>query len=171
LRAVAETHARQKAGRDIGLDAIFAELAILSGLSSEVINQLRRLEETIELEIVTPRPEIINLLNLAITLGKRVILASDMYLPKPVIEKMLKRHDISGWHAFYLSSDNGFRKDTGDFYRQLLIQENVSPSEIMVIGDNEHSDVQIPDNIGMKLLHVMRPVELARAVPRFGTNH
>ena len=86
LRAVAETHARQKAGRDIGLDAIFAELAILSGLSPRDINQLRSHEETVELEIVTPRPEIINLLNLAITLGKRVILASDMYLPKPVIE-------------------------------------------------------------------------------------
>ncbi|HRB96446.1 MAG TPA: rhamnan synthesis F family protein [Nitrosomonas sp.] len=168
LRAVAETQARQKAGRDIGLDAIFAELATLSGLSSEVINQLRSLEETIELEIVTPRSEVITLLYLAITLGKRVILASDMYLPKPVIEKMLKHHGISGWHAFYLSSDTGFRKDTGDFYRQLLIQENVSPSEIMVIGDNEHSDLQIPDNIGMKLLHVMRPVELARAIPRFG---
>ncbi len=168
LRAVAETQARQKAGRDIGLDAIFAELATLSGLSSEVINQLRSLEETIELEIVTPRSEVITLLYLAITLGKRVILASDMYLPKPVIEKMLKHHGISGWHAFYLSSDTGFRKDTGDFYRQLLIQENVSPSEIMVIGDNEHSDLQIPDIIGMKLLHVMRPVELARAIPRFG---
>ncbi|MBS0299754.1 MAG: glycosyltransferase [Proteobacteria bacterium] len=167
-RAIAESQARQKAGRDIGLDAVFTEFSVLSGLSPEAANQLRSLEETIEQEIVTPRPEVIALLQLALSLGKRVVLASDMYLSKSVIEKMLTRHGISGWHAFYLSSDNGFRKDTGDFYRQLLIHENVSPSEVLMIGDNEHSDVQIPDNLGMKLLHVMRPVELARAIPRLG---
>lgn len=168
FRAIAESQARQKAGRDIGLDAVFTEFTIISGLSPEATNQLRSLEEAIEQEIVTPRPEVIALLQLALSLGKHVVLASDMYLSKPVIEKMLARHSINGWHAFYLSSDNGFRKDTGDFYQQLLIHENVSPSEVLMIGDNEHSDVQIPDNLGMKLLHVMRPVELARAIPRLG---
>lgn len=168
LRALAETQARQKAGRDVGLDAIFAEFSSLSGLSLEAINPLRSLEETIEQEIVTPRPEVIALLQLTTALGKRVILASDMYLPKSVIEKMLTRHGISGWQEFYLSSENGLRKDTGDFYRQLLLYEGVSPGEVMIIGDNEHSDVQIPGDMGIKPLHVMRPVELARAIPRLG---
>ncbi len=168
LRATAETKARQKAGRDIGLDFIFEEFSLLSGLSPAIVKQLRNLEETIELEIVAPRPEAIDLLQLTLSLGKHVILASDMYLPKSTIEKMLKRHGISGWHAFYLSSDNGLRKDTGDFYRQLLLQECLSSKEVMVIGDNEHSDVQIPGDIGIRLLHLMRPVELARAIPRLG---
>ncbi|MEQ1815954.1 MAG: rhamnan synthesis F family protein [Nitrosomonas sp.] len=168
LRAISETQARQKAGRDIGLDAIFAEFSALAGLPPAAVQQLRNLEETIELEIVSPRPETIALLQYAISLGKRVILASDMYLPKPVIEKMLLRNGISGWHAFYLSSDNGLRKDTGDFYRQLLIQESVSPNEVIVIGDNEHSDVQIPGDMDIKYQHIMRPVELARAIPRLG---
>lgn len=168
LRALAETHARQKAGRDVGLDAIFEEFSILSRLSPEIVKQLRSLEEAIELEIVAPRPEAIDLLQLSIALGKRVILASDMYLPKSVIETMLKRHGISGWHAFYLSSENGLRKDTGDFYHQLLLQESASPPEVIVIGDNEHSDVQIPGDMGIKSLHLMRPVELARAIPRLG---
>ncbi|MDP1548579.1 MAG: rhamnan synthesis F family protein [Nitrosomonas sp.] len=169
LRAIAESQARQKAGRDIGLDAIFAEFSLLAGLPSAAVQQLRNLEETIELEIVSPRPETIALLQYAISLGKRVILASDMYLPKPVIEEMLQRHGINGWHAFYLSSDNGLRKDTGDFYRQLLIQEGVSPGEVMVIGDNEHSDIQIPGDMGIRRhIHIMRPIELARAIPRLG---
>lgn len=168
LRAIAETQARQKTGRDVGLDAIFAEFSILSGLSPETVQQLRNLEETIELEIVTPRPDAVALLQYAISLGKRVILASDMYLSKTVIEKMLQRNGISGWHAFYLSSDNGLRKDTGDFYHNLLINENISSNEVMIIGDNEHSDIQVPMNMGIKFLHVMRPAELARAMPRLG---
>ena len=168
FRAPAENQARQKAGRDIGLDAIFTEFSILSEISSSDINRLRNLEETIEHEIVSPRPEVIELMQFALTQGKRIVLASDMYLPKALIENMLAHHGISGWHTFYLSSETGYRKDTGDFYRQLLIDENVSPDEVMMIGDNEHSDVQIPDNLKMKVQHVMRPVELARAIPRLG---
>ncbi|MBX3615832.1 rhamnan synthesis F family protein [Nitrosomonas sp.] len=166
FRAIAESQARQKAGRDIGLDAVFTELSILSGLSLEATKQLHNLEEAIEQEVITPRLEVIALLQLALSLGKRVVLASDMYLSKLVIEKMLTRHGVSGWHAFYLSSDTGFRKDSGDFYRQLLIHENVSPSEVLMIGDNEHSDVQIPGDMKIKYQHIMRPIELARAMPR-----
>lgn len=167
FRATAESQARQKAGRDIGMDTIFSELIAMSGLSSEIAQQLRNLEETIEMEMVTPRPEVVELLQTAVSLGKRVVLASDMYLPKSLIEMMLQRNGIYGWHKFYLSSENGFRKDTGDFYRQLLLQENVSPNEILIIGDNEHSDLQIPTNLGIdKCIHTMRSVELARAMPR-----
>ncbi|SFP42178.1 Glycosyl transferase family 2 [Nitrosomonas cryotolerans] len=165
-RATAEAHARQKAGRDIGLDAIFKELSILSELPAETIAQLRHLEETIELEAVMPRPEVIALFNLALQLDKQVILASDMYLPRSTIETMLNNHAITGWRTFYLSSDTGLRKDTGDLYQHILTQEQVAPDEILVIGDNEHSDVQIPYDIGMRIWHVLRPVELARAIPR-----
>lgn len=169
FRAAAESQARRKAGRDIGMDAIFSEFIVMTGLSSEITQQLRDLEEAVEMEIVTPRPEVVELLQKAISSGKRVVLASDMYLPKSLIEMMLQRHGICGWHDFYLSSENGFRKDTGDFYRQLLIRENASPNEILIIGDNEHSDLQIPSNLGIdRCIHAMRPVELARAMPRLG---
>jgi len=169
LRKTAEHQARQTAGHDVGLDLIFKELAALSGLSMDDTEQLRQLEETIESSIISPRPETVELFRLAISLGKRVILASDMYLPKPVIETMLTNCGIAGWHAFYLSSDNGLRKDTGEFYRQLLIDEDVTPPEVLIIGDNEHSDAQKPDDLKFKIAHVMRPVELARASPRFET--
>lgn len=167
FRVIAENQARQIAGHDVGLDAIFKELAVLSGLSASTIKQLRKLEETIESSIVSPRSETIALFQLAVNLGKRVILASDMYLPKPVIENMLMDCGISGWHAFYLSAANGLRKDTGDFYQQLLTDENVSPHEIVIIGDNEHSDVQKPRDMKLEIAHIMRPIELARATPRF----
>ncbi|MER2514185.1 MAG: rhamnan synthesis F family protein, partial [Nitrosomonas ureae] len=169
FRFIAETQARQKADRDIGLDAIFDEFSILSELSFEAVMRLRKLEETAELEIATPRPEAIALMQRAISLGKRVILVSDRCLSKVYVEGILRHHGINGWHELYLSAGNGSRKDTGDFYRQLLIQETASPSEVMVIGDDEHSDVQIPGDMGIRILHVMRPVELARAMPRLGS--
>ena len=168
FRATAESHARQKAGRDIDLDAIYSELAILSKLPSDAMARLRHLEETVEIDAVTPRPEAIALLELAKKLGKRVLLASDMYLPKSTIETMLKQHGITAWDQLYLSSDIGLRKDSGDLYHHLLTQEHTHPDAVTVIGDNEHSDIQVPGDIGMRCLHIMRPVELARAIPRLG---
>lgn len=165
-RALAETQARQKAGRDVDLNPIYTEFLALSGLDRTVVDQLQQLEQTIEQDIVAPRPEAIALMQFAIASGKRVILASDMYLPRLSVESMLQQHDILGWHALYLSSDIGVRKDTGELYRQLLTQENTSPSAVIVIGDNEHSDVQVPSELGMRSYHILRPVELARATPR-----
>jgi len=36
-----------------------------------------------------------------------------------------------------------------------------------MIGDNERSDAQIPCDMGASFLHLLRPVELARGLPRF----
>jgi len=168
FRAEAEGSARQQAGRDVGLDAIFAEFAALSGLPDDAVRRLHQLEEGVERALVAARPEVAEMLQFALSQGKRVVLASDMYLPLPVLESMLATHGICGWHALYLSSDIGLRKDTGDLYRHLLAKEQVTPDQILMIGDNEHSDVQIPNDLGMKVWHVMRPVDMAQSAARMG---
>jgi FMN phosphatase YigB (HAD superfamily)/glycosyltransferase involved in cell wall biosynthesis len=166
FRAEAENTARQRAGRDVGLDAIYAEFAALSGLHVDAVDHLRQLEESVEHASVAARIDAVELLQFAASKGKRVVLASDMYLPKHVIESMLAKNGIVGWQKLYLSSDVGLRKDSGDLYRHILAQEKVTAQQMLMIGDNEHSDVQIPVDMGMKVWHVMRPVEMARAVGR-----
>lgn len=166
LRARAESEARGLAGRDIGFDAIYQRFASLSGLSQDTVDRMRREEEAVELAAVGPRAEVIALIATALRHGKRVALVSDMYLPRQVIEAMLQRCGVRGWQAFYLSSEIGVRKDTGDLYRHLLEQESLLPGEIVMLGDNEQSDVQIPEALGIRCEHVLRPVELARSLPR-----
>lgn len=166
LRAEAEGQARQLAGRDVDLDAIFVEFAALSGLPADAVAELRQLEETVERASVSARPEVVGMLQFAVAQGKRVVLASDMYLPRAAIEAMLSTHGIIGWHALYLSSDVGLRKDSGDLYRHIFEREQVEPAQMLMVGDNEHSDVQIPHDLGMKVWHVMRPVEMVHAVAR-----
>ncbi|MES2952711.1 MAG: rhamnan synthesis F family protein [Pseudomonadota bacterium] len=166
LRAESEGLARQRAGRDVDLDAIFVEFAALSGLPEDAVARLRQLEESVERASVAARPDVVEILQFALSQGKRVVLASDMYLPRPVIESMLSAHGILGWHALYLSSDIGLRKDTGDLYRHILAQEALAPQQMLMVGDNEHSDVQVPGDMGMRVWHVMRPVEMAAVTTR-----
>jgi FMN phosphatase YigB (HAD superfamily) len=167
LRAQAEKLARSRLGRDVGLEDIYAEFASLTGKQIDEVGYLRTLEEEIERHLISPRPECIDMFNHAIRSGKRVVLASDMFLPRPIIEKMLSENGIAGYHAIYLSSDIGVRKDTGELYRFMLERERITPAELLMVGDNEHSDVQIPMNVGIQVCHVLRPIEVARGLPRF----
>lgn len=167
-RERAEVEARQQAGRDVGLDVIYEKLAEITGLPPETVTELRLLEETVECNAVARREDTVRILHHAQALGKRVLLASDMYLNRSTMELILRNSGIHGWDTLYLSSDIGLRKDNGALYRHILARERVSPGEVLVIGDNEHSDIQIPENMGFKHYHVLRPVELARALPRLG---
>lgn len=167
-RATAESRARWNAGRDVGLEAIYAEFAQLSGLDPAAAESLRHLEEDIERNAVSARPDAVALLRQAVGSGKRVVLASDMYLDRAIVEDMLAAAGIDGWHALYLSSAIGLRKDTGALYQHIAVAEGLALTEILVIGDNERSDLQIPSDLGTKCCHIMRPVELARAMPRLG---
>jgi predicted HAD superfamily hydrolase len=165
-RCTAEAAARQQAGRDVGLDQIYAEFAKQSGLSQQQSDSLRRLEEEVEWHSVAPRDDGVSLLRSARKAGNRVILISDMFLPKEFLERLLKQHGIVDWDVIYVSNDAGVRKDSGELYRHVLDREGLLPAETLMIGDNERSDVQIPVGLGMPTYHVLRSVEIARSLPR-----
>lgn len=162
LRARAETHARDSAGRDVDIHEIYRQLGTYTA------DALRTADREIELEIasVRPRKEVVALLNAAVANGKRVILASDMFLPRHVIETMLEKCGVAGWHKLYLSSEIGLRKDTGRLYEHILAEERITPDQILMIGDNERSDFQIPCDMKFHVAHLLKPVTAMRAMPR-----
>ncbi|MEN6450480.1 MAG: rhamnan synthesis F family protein [Thermoguttaceae bacterium] len=165
-RSTAETAAREKASLDVGLQAIYSEFVEQSGVSLAEADTLRRLEEEVERHAVALRPDALAMLQLARKAGKRIVLLSDMFLPRATLESMLKEQGVTDWDAMYLSNDVGLRKDTGDLYGHVLDKESLTPQQLLMIGDNERSDVQIPHDLGIGTLHVLRPIETARALPR-----
>jgi FMN phosphatase YigB (HAD superfamily) len=167
LRASAESMARTRHGRDIGLNEIYSELSKLIQLPDDTVKRLRELEEEVERGAMMPRPDAISLMRHALACGKRVILLSDTFLPRSLIEPVLAENGIKDYGALYLSCDVGVRKDSGALYRLVLDKEGISPDALLMVGDNEHADLQIPMDLGIRTCHLLRPVELARAVPRF----
>lgn len=167
LRAQAESMARTRLGRDVGLDEIYAEFAVLTGLPGDTLKRIRGLEEEVEWGTLMPRPDGIALFRHALAYGKRVVLASDMFLPRSFIESLLAANGMGGYGALYLSNDVGVRKDTGELYRHILDKEGIAHDALLTVGDNEHADLQVPMDLGIRTCHLLRPVELARAAPRF----
>jgi predicted HAD superfamily hydrolase len=125
------------------------------------------MEEDVEAASLGPRPEAVDLYGKALVTQKPVVLISDMFLPRDLIEKSLKKHGIQNWDALFLSNEIGLRKDNGSLYKHVLAHYAIEPAEMLMIGDNERSDIQIPCDMGIPFLHLFTPAEFARGLPRF----
>ncbi len=95
-----------------------------------------------EYNILTANPKMKEIYDFAIAAGKRVIIASDMYLPQEFIERTLSKNGFAGYHKLYLSNEINHRKDRGDMYGYILADLDVAPNKVLHIGDNKHSDFE-----------------------------
>ncbi|WP_380823521.1 rhamnan synthesis F family protein [Sphingobium xenophagum] len=163
LRMRSEGEAREAKGSDVDIHDIYRQLSTAES-ATQYLTPDR--EIALEMQSVRTRSEVVALLNLAVQSGKKVVLASDMFLPRSAIEAMLARCGIAGWDRFYLSSEVGLRKDSGKLYEHILAMEGVKPHQMVMIGDNERSDFQIPANMGIRTIHLLKPVNIMRAIPR-----
>lgn len=94
-------------------------------------------------------------IKLAKSFGKKVILTSDMYLSLEEIKKiaLYKLENIALIDDFYISNEIGFRKSTGNLFTYILEKNNINVNEILHIGDNISSDVNIAKAIGINTIY------------------
>jgi len=164
-RMRSEGTAREAKGRDVDIHDIYRHLAEAVGGNSDPLTPDREIE--LEVNSVRPRREAVELLQFAVRSGKKVVLASDMFLPRSAIEAMLERCGVVGWETLYLSCEVGMRKDSGKLYEHILADEGIAPHQMVMIGDNERSDFQIPADMGFRTIHLVKASNILRAMPRF----
>jgi predicted HAD superfamily hydrolase len=167
LRGIAETQARQSKGMDVDINEIYIQFKDISELSNDVVNKLKNLEINLEELLLSPRTEGIVLFQEAIKTQKPVSILSDMFLPKEIIKNLLIQNNIKNWDSLLVSSDIGLRKDTQKLYDYVLTHYGITPDQFVMVGDNERSDIQIPCDMGSSFIHLLKPVELARGLPKF----
>ena len=166
-RDLAEVYARRDSDKDVGLGEIYKYFKKVSKMPQDVLNILMEKEVKIEEGLLEPRRDVLNLFNDAIATGKPVVIITDMFLPQKLIEKLLNENGYKGWNTLFVSNKVGARKDNGKLYEIVLSHFGIKPEQLIMIGDNERSDVQIPCDMKSSFLHVLQPVELARGLPRF----
>lgn len=165
-RVAAESKARNLKGKDVDLVDIYQAFQQLTQLPDQDVVIIRALEENIEYKSLSARTGGVELFERAKDTGKPVVLISDMFLPKELITRALHANGIQGWSAFYLSNQVGLRKDSGQLYDHVLQTHQLRSHEMLMVGDNERSDFQIPCEKLIGSMHLLRPTELARGMPR-----
>jgi FMN phosphatase YigB (HAD superfamily) len=152
-RQKAAHHAHIKVGTGVStIDDIYSSLYdfFSDRVSKDKIFFIRDLEIETELQWCVPIAENIQKVHKLLDKNKRVVLISDMYLPKNVIVAMLKKIDpCLADCPLYLSSDVGATKWQGGLFDYVAEHENVRFEDWYHYGDNEEGDIKIPSQKGI----------------------
>lgn len=166
IRIEAEKIARDKSKlispmyEDVTLDDIYDVVQELTGISKTDIDQIKQEEINLELKYCMARNFAKELFDLAKYLGKKIIITSDMYLPKDVIIKILKNNGYLDYDELFLSSDINLCKNTGNLYKYIIKKIGVSGKNILHIGDNFESDVIQAQKSGWNSYHFPKAIDI-----------
>lgn len=161
IRMDCEALARRKTDKDeITLDEIYDTISEQYNIDIDALRKVEAYELELEERFLSVRKTGKELFELALAVGKKVIITSDMYLPKECIEKVLKKNGYEGYSKLYLSSETFTTKSTGKLYKQILEELKITPSELVHIGDNYDSDVSVSRNLGINSLWLPRTVNV-----------
>ena len=153
-RIYAESLARAATDKeDITLDDIY-----------KFINPKYKTCKNIEMEcegnILIFNPFMINIYNYAKNKGKKIAIISDMYLPKKLLEATLKKNGIRDWNYFYLSSEHGKTKASGNLFKVFLDDVKVPVNKIVHIGDSKLSDYKNPRKFEITSICIPKNIDL-----------
>ncbi len=144
---------------DCDLDDIYKEYKKITGKSIKECEELKRLEIEKEILVSVPREKVVEDFNfIKDKLKKKIILISDMYLKKDDIIALLEKNGICGYDDIWISSETNVRKDNQLAWNNLINKYSIE--KIYHIGDNEVSDLQIPNDLGILCNHIMSPKDL-----------
>lgn len=153
---------------DITLNDIYAEIQRYLGIDDKTTEKIKQKEIDLELKYCHPRTYAKELFEMALAIGKKVIITSDMYLPKDVIEKILVNCGYEGYSAIYVSSEAKRTKATGNLYEYITKAQKTSGKEILHIGDTMESDVEMAKKKGWQSGYFPKAVDRFRnIVPNF----
>lgn len=161
LRLQAEELARQKKLSDVTLDDIYQSFAELTHLDAETCQKIRELEVATELKLILPREDVVAWFKEILRRGRRIWLISDMYMQTPDLERLLKKCGVEGYEKLLISCETGMRKDTAAIWNNFAARG----VNLVHVGDNETSDVQLPGDRKFGMYHLMSAINLFSQVP------
>lgn len=144
-RVAAEWNVRQKnpAKQDITFDEIYEEI-------DGCFKHLKSIELDWERMVLRPNPETKEIWDFARENGKKIVVASDMYLPTEFIADVLDKNGFGDYDKLYVSGDINQTKARGTLFDIIIRDMGVAPKKILHIGDNKKSDYKRPREHGLR---------------------
>ena len=144
-RVGAEQNARQKNStkQDITFDEIYDEI-------DPCFQHLKQVELDWERMVLRPNPEMKAIWDFARENGKKIVVASDMYLPTEFIADVLNKNGFGGYDRLYVSGDINQTKARGTLFDTIIRDMGVAPKKILHIGDSKKSDYKRPREHGLR---------------------
>lgn len=113
----------------------------------KVKSKLIALEIETEKFLTMANPIIFDLYQFCLNNNKKIIITSDMYIPKEMMQKILNNSGYKGYSKLYISCDVKKSKRKGTIYPYILEDLNIKNENLIHIGDNIISDIENAKNI------------------------
>ncbi len=137
---------------DITLDDIYMQI-----LPKYV--KYKEKELLFEERVLRKHPTNYKLYQKALKQHKKIIVTSDMYLPTDFLRKILILNGYNEVEKLYISGDYNKAKYSGNLFQQILKDFNIQPEELLHVGDNESSDVIVPNRLNIKTYYVQKYID------------
>ena len=131
---------------DITFDMIYNEIG-------DEFKNMKQKEMDWEKMVLRTNPELKQVYDYAKKKGKKIVIASDMYLPTDFLANVLRENGYEGWDKLYVSGDVNARKGNGTLFKKIIADFKIKPQNILHIGDNKTSDFKIPQKLNINSKH------------------
>lgn len=138
---------------DITLAEIYANLELPVG--KDAIKDIQQWEQDCECALCQWNPPLKTIYEYCCQKKKKIIIITDMYLPKICIERILNKLHIR-YDSLFVSSEERKRKSQGSLFRYALETLGLHYAEVLHIGDNWRSDYIMPKTMGIDAVHISR---------------
>lgn len=156
VRANTEQELRSRMSQEeLTLDEIYCE--IREKYSDYDVLKLKNKELQLEYESSVINPFVKDIFDAAVQAHRKILLITDMYLPREEIVRLLEKNGIYDYDQLYISAECGKTKHRGTLYRLILEQENINVEKWLHMGDNWDSDVAMPRGLGITAAYMRSP--------------
>ncbi len=156
IREQSEFDIRKKGNfsREVTLDAVYSEVGRRMQLDDELLQSTKQMELDFENQAIVVNSVMVEFIGRMRAQGKQVLFVTDTYFPGIFIRQLLTdRGLIAKGDRLYVSSELGIMKATGDLFDHVLADLHIKPEALCHVGDNLHSDVEIPAKRGIHTVH------------------
>jgi FMN phosphatase YigB (HAD superfamily) len=146
---------------DVGIDAIYEHFQPDGWWTPEAVDAAKQLELKTEIKMLQPRRDVIAFVQAQKRRGQKIVVVSDSYFPASFLDSALSRFGLADCiDEIYVSSERNARKDTGELWRVVKAREG---DDLIVIGDNPHSDRDMAEREGLAAALVSAPAAMTAA--------
>ncbi|WP_204352591.1 rhamnan synthesis F family protein [Salinicola halophilus] len=167
LRNQTESDMRRRANfqGDVRIADIYTDIGERLGVEDAQAQTWMNQEFELDLEMILPKDEMVELFNHLAASGHILWVISDSYYTRDQVGLMLRKAGVSAAYRLMVSSEEQARKDNGTLWikvKQDLAREGISRH--LHIGDNVVADAQRPGDMGMTTFHILHPMDKWRAL-------
>lgn len=155
-----EFYGKQRGYEDVTLDEIYDFISSHYSINRTYTDQIKKLERRLEVKYCHTREAGKELFELAKTIGKKIVLITDMYLDRETIENILKTDGICGYEKLYISCEERRLKYNGRLFIRAMNDLHIQAEDMLHIGDTWESDVEGSKRAGVRSIFFPKAREI-----------